>query len=388
MNNRDLVFLLTLRYVPKSVLDWAPEFSEAQMTMEYAVAKTRSIMHSILKKYLEKDSLGVILSSGVDSTTLLAMLRELDPQKKIVTYSMGFGQDSDELEDSRIVAEQFGTEHHEIIVEDLLRELPRIIYDTRMPKWNMYPYYLFEACSKLRVKTWLSGEGGDELFGGYTFRYEKFLQNNPQTPLEKVKLYLDTNIRDWVPDQERLFGEKVRFDWKNIYSLFLPYFSNDKPTFNQIFLADYCGKLMNEFTVIDEACAKANSLDAASPILSREMIEFASKIPHNLKYKRLGKLVLREILRSKGINDKILSKPKKGFGPETIEYWRKYAKKRAVTLLSDSVLVKKGLLSSKWINGHIDTDDVRYVNKYLGIIALEVYYRLFVTKNLSKAEKL
>lgn len=45
-------------------------------------------------------------------------------------------------------------------------------------------------------------------------------------------------------------------------------------------------------------------------------------------------------------------------------------------------------MSSKWINNHINTDDIRYVNKYLGIIALEVYYRLFVTKDLSKDEKL
>jgi asparagine synthase (glutamine-hydrolysing) len=57
-------------------------------------------------------------------------------------------------------------------------------------------------------------------------------------------------------------------------------------------------------------------------------------------------------------------------------------------LLSDSVLVREGILPSKWINNHINTDDVRYVNKHLGIIALEVYYRLFVTKDLLKDEKL
>ena len=391
MNAKDIGYLLTLRYVPKPTLDGVPEFSEVNMTMEHAVSETKRILLAELKKYEGNHGVGIILSGGVDSTTILAMIRECNPQTRLVTYSMGFNQDSDELDDSRIVAEHFETEHHEIMVEDFLRKLPNIIYKTKMPKWNLYPYYLFKACSRLKIITWLSGEGGDELFGGYTFRYEEFLKNNPQTPLEKAKLYLQTNIRDWVPDQEQLFGKKVRFDWNDIYGLFLPYFSNGHSTFNQIFLADYCGKLMNEFTVIDETCAKANNLDIASPVLSREMIQFASKIPHNLKYNArtgLGKLVLREIIRRKGIKDRIISKTKKGFGPNTVEYWKNYGKERAVSLLSDSVLVKKGLLSSKWINSHMNTDDVRYVNKYLGIIALEVYYRLFVTKDMTKNEEL
>ena len=391
MNTKDIAYLLTLRYVPKPTLSGVPEFSEVNMTMEHAVSETKRILLSELKKYEGNNGLGVILSGGVDSTTILAMLRECNPQTRLVTYSMGFNQDSDELDDSRIVAEHFETEHHEIVVEDFLRELPKIIYETKMPKWNLYPHYLFKACSKLKTKTWLSGEGGDELFGGYTFRYKEFLKKNPRTPLKKVKLYLETNIRDWVPDQEQLFGKKVTFDWNDIYRLFLPYFSDSHSTFNQVFLADYCGKLLNEFTVIDEICAKVNNLKVASPILSESMIEFASKIPHNLKYNArtgLGKLVLREIIGRKAIKDKIIFKMKKGFGPNTVEYWKNYGKERASSLLSDSALVKKGLLSSKWINSHINTDDVRYVNKYLGIMALEVYYRLFVTEDMNKDEKL
>ena len=74
----------------------------------------------------------------------------------------------------------------------------------------------------------VSGDGGDELFGGYTFRYQKFLSNfnSEMSPLDRVKLYLECHERDWVPDQIELFDSKANFSWDKIYSKIIPYFDN------------------------------------------------------------------------------------------------------------------------------------------------------------------
>ena len=74
-----------------------------------------------------------------------------------------------------------------------------------------------------------TGDGGDEVFAGYAFRYKKFLQacdRNTNT-FERVKLYLSCHERDWVPDQHEMFAEELKFNWSSIYSLLTPYFSNN-----------------------------------------------------------------------------------------------------------------------------------------------------------------
>ena len=95
-----------------------------------------------------------------------------------------------------------------------------------------------------------SGDGGDELFGGYTFRYKKFLSliDTNSTPVEKIKAYLSCHERDHVTDQEEVFGKKARFSWECIYKTLIPYFDNTLSPIQQVFLADYNGKLLYNFS--------------------------------------------------------------------------------------------------------------------------------------------
>lgn len=378
-----------MRYIPAVTPFMIPNFKEVQMSFNEAVDRTILILDKTIKLFLiNNQDIGVMLSGGLDSSVILARLKKLCPSRHIYALAMGFCQDNDELDNSAYVANHLGVEYSEIIVKDFLADLPRMIYETRLPKWNVYPYNLFKACSNVS-KNWISGEGGDELFGGYTFRYEKFIQDNPIMPIDKVSTYLNTNIRDWVPDQDMMFGSKIHFNWKMIYDVLFPYFCNNNSTLNQVFLADYCGKLYNEFMVIDEACAKAVNINISSPMLTRNMISFSQTIPNKYKYNGLGKLILREILRRAGLDGNILFKTKHGFGPDVLSYWHKYScKSRIESLLENSVLVKEGIINMEWINKHIDTNDIRYMNKFLIIVAMEVYFRLFVTKEMNPNERL
>jgi asparagine synthase (glutamine-hydrolysing) len=133
----------------------------------------------------------------------------------------------------------------------------------------------------------------------------------------------------------------------------------------------------------------ATGLSLHEPFLSREMIEFAAKIPFWHKFNGIGKIVLREILRRADLDGTILFRNKHGFGPDTSEYWSKHGKARAeALLLNRPVLVKQRIIEPMWIQKHINTTDVRYISKFLQLIALEVYYRLFVTKEMKPNDKI
>jgi asparagine synthase (glutamine-hydrolysing) len=396
LSEDEIIYILTLRYIPKKQLKsrlW-PDFSEWNLSKQHCIQKTEELLRETLSKYANFNRIGVLVSGGIDSTLILAILKKLNPNLDVKTFSMGFGQDADELNDSKIISELYETDHTEIIVKDFIKQLPLIIWKTRMPKWNLYPYYLYNTASK-KVDYILSGEGGDELFGGYAFRYEEILKTAPKTVEEKIMLYLNTHKRDWVPDQENLFGTKIKFSWEKIYKVLYKYFDNNLPILGQVFLADYYGKLLNDFIPVDIACAKAAGVKIASPILTNKIINFASHIPYNYKFDRKtkrGKLILRMLLKSYNVPKKILNKPKMGFGMDTIEYWKCFGREHFESLFEDSRLIEDGWISADWVKKHLYTNNlngqVRYVNKFLGLIALEVYYRLFITKEMKPTEAL
>ena len=134
----------------------------------------------------------------------------------------------------------------------------------------------------------ISWDGGDELFGGYTFRYEKFLEdyNSKMTPVEKTKLYLECHERDWVPDQEKLFGGKVSFSWNDIFSKLIPYFDNSLSALDQVFLSDINGKLLYNWIPLNSSFHKYFEMKSVTPLLSKELIEYSTSLDNLLKYNK------------------------------------------------------------------------------------------------------
>jgi asparagine synthase (glutamine-hydrolysing) len=262
-----------------------------------------------------------------------------------------------------------------------------------MPFWDIHWYYIAKN-AKDKSNFLASGDGGDELFGGYTFRYSKFLSliNSNSSPLDKIQAYLSCHERDWVPDQQKIFNSKTNFSWKSINSIFTPFFDNSLSPLNQVFLADYNGKLLYNFSIIGNKINQFFNLKPVTPILDPELISYASHLSPESKYdlnENKGKLPLRSLL-SKHQCDSLISKEKLGFSVNTINLWNSIGKELSHYYLDDARIVEDGWINKEWISSNITKSDldIKYVNKFLGLLSLEIWYRLFVTKEMNSTTKL
>ena len=385
--------ILTLRYdpsikpnLPKKI--WSDLKPSIQKPSIEVIEK--SIQGTIKSQLnaLSVKKICIALSGGIDSALILTLIKKTIPDIQVDAISVKFANSVDETESASKIAAELGAEHHVIYLENYLRELPKAISIIKLPFWDLHWYHVVKKSQSLS-KHLASGDGGDELFGGYTFRYKKFLSliNVNSTPLEKTKAYLSCHERDRVPDQEKLFGKKSKFSWEFIYETLIDYFDNTLSPIEQVFLADYNGKLLYNFNPINTKILNHFSVKPISPLLSEDMISYALGIPSQYKYdqtKNIGKISLRKILSKYNI-DKLIPNEKLGFNVNTLNLWTSFGQLLCKEYLIDSEITKDGWINKDWINKYIDrTDlDVRYVNKFLGLLAFEVWYRLFVTKDIS-----
>jgi asparagine synthase (glutamine-hydrolysing) len=386
--------ILTLRYDPscktRSGKKTWEDFTEKSLTGNNDFIE-QSIKNRIKNSLINSNEnhVTVALSGGIDSTLVIALLRETFPKIQIDAISVRFADSIDESEKATKIAEHFEATPHVIEIKNYLEELPKAISIIKMPFWDIHWFYVVKKASSLS-KILISGDGGDELFGGYTFRYKNFLSNlkSSFSPIDKVKLYLNCHQRDWVPDQDKLFGRKINFSWEQIYSMLSSYFDNQLSAINQIFLADFNGKLLYNWIPLNKSFHEFFGVESLTPILSQEMISYATHLSNEIKYdetKNIGKIPLRSILK-KYVPDDLLSPTKQGFSVNTVNLWNTSARQLCEKYLLNGNIVENGWINSEWINSNLskmkNEPDVRYVNKFLGLLAFEIWYRLFITKEM------
>ncbi len=390
-----IISILTLRYdfTTKPPIRKLTPTDFSQNTISNPEKNVEDIISNFYMHNLEKKSqIGISLSSGIDSTLLLALLKKSLPDLHVDSFSIRFSNSLDETKMAAKIADALDSTHHIIDVENYFEDLPHAISITKLPFWDIHWYYLAKYAST-HSDVIISGDGGDELFGGYTFRYRSFLDsiNSESTPREKTISYLNCHNRDWIKDQDQLFGDNLSFDWEDIYSVVDGYFDNSLDSLNQVFLADFNGKLLYNWLQLNPKINSFFNLQTISPFLTTDMINFASPIPNDMKYdpnKKTGKLILRNLLKQFDVEKFVIPK-KQGFSVDTKNHWNDYGKKLCKNFLLDGEIIKEKLINKNWILANIDKElDVRYVNKFYGLLALEIWYRLFISKNMSSSEKL
>ena len=388
LQSSSLVDILTLRYDP-AIKPNLPKKTWKDFQSINESPNITFIENSICDRLEQKLTISgekkicIALSGGVDSTLVLSLIRKIKPDIDIEAISIKFADSIDETTSASNIAKTFDANHTIVNIENYLFELPKAISMIQLPFWDLHWYYVVKKAQTLS-KILISGDGGDELFGGYTFRYDKFLSltSDDSTPLERIMIYLECHERDRVPDQEKIFTQKSN----------LPYFDNKLSRLEQVYLADYNGKLLYNFSPINSRIINNFGMEMIAPILNDELLSIAPHIPVQYKYdesNNIGKLPLRKILKQNG-HESLVTKQKLGFNVNTINLWKSHGHDLCREFLLDSRMVRDGWINKDWIKKYIDNTelDVRYVNKFLGILAFEIWYRLFITNEISSEDTL
>ena len=382
--------ILTLRY------DWTirpilPELTAADCDITFSESPTGPVKRLIvdsLKRSIQSDckKISIALSGGIDSTLSLALLRSTFPDLAIQAISVRFQNSKDETLQASKIAAHFGAEHRIVDLKNPLSELPKAISIVRRPFWDLHWYYVVKQ-ARTDGDLLVSGDGGDELFGGYAFRYAKFLSlvNEESSPASRVEAYLQCHGRDWVENQADLFDERMGFTWDGIHGGLMPYFDNTLSLLQQVFLADYNGKLRYNFSFVNSAIHGHFGMESVTPLLSNDMISYAFHLNPKTKYdagSNVGKLPLRALLADY-IDAGHLTQTKQGFSANTVSLWESRGYRLCEEYLTDARVVDAGWINGAWICENLKrSQDVSHVNKFLGLLALEVWYRMFVTKDL------
>lgn len=373
--------------------------------------------------------LGAFLSGGVDSSAIVAMMTGMmdDPVK---TFSIGFkAQAYNELHYAKIVADRFNTEHTEFIVEpNALEVLPKIVWHYNEPfaDSSAVPTYYVSELAREHVTVILNGDGGDENFAGYgryvANEFSRKISKILPPPLTKIILPFimmfphgsDPNAFFWrlkrffqeypnSPEirnghwlchftsemKTELYSEEFLEQFSKIDSfeiLLNKYKEAQADTFlDKTLYADVMGYLPDTLLVKVDVASMANSLEARSPFLDHVFMEFAAKIPSQLKLKgRRTKYILKEAL--KGIlPDEILNRPKMGFGVPIDQWFRNELKEMVYdTLLSDTA-VQRGYFRPKAVRNIIDehvSGKWNWQYQIWNLLMLELWHQMFIDKNL------
>lgn len=369
--------------------------------------------------------LGAFLSGGIDSSTVVALMSGI-MKEPVKTFSIGFKEEKyNELGYARMIAEKFRTDHTEFIVEPKAVEiLDKLVWHYNEPfaDSSAIPTYYVSKLAREHVTVILNGDGGDENFAGYG-RYKAnqvsgFMHSFVPLPLARL-VYPLVRLIPHGKDPDNFFWRLKRFlqeytntpelrnaQWlchfttemkEDIYTDdFLCRFANtdsfelilnrcgeaEADSFlDRVLYADVMMYLPDDLLVKVDVASMANSLEARSPFLDHEFMEFAAGIPAEMKLKGLTtKYILKEALRNI-LPDEVLFREKMGFGVP-IDYWFRNELKGMVydTLLSEKA-VSRGYFKKESIKKILDehvSEKWNWHNHIWNLLMLELWHRMFI----------
>lgn len=329
------------------------------------------ISHSVAGQMLADVPLGAFLSGGVDSSTIVSLMRQ-QSSRTVRTFAIGFDEPGyNEAEYAQEVAAHLGTDHTELYVgvEEALAIIPKLpeIYCEPFADSSQIPTFLVSQLAKQQVTVALSGDGGDELFGGYNpYRFApKIWDLVRRLPLSLRKLAVAVLRDSPLPDKlHKLLQVLPAADREDFYSILMSQwqqpeqavigasvthtFSNGrarKPmvdSFEHWMMAIDASQYMTDDILVKvDRAAMANSLETRVPLLDHRVVEFAWQLPLSLKIRNgTGKWVLREVLY-KHVPREMIERPKKGFSIPLAQWLRGPLRDWAEALLDEQRLQRE-----------------------------------------------
>jgi asparagine synthase (glutamine-hydrolysing) len=388
------------------------------------VEELRARLRDSVRAHLLSDvPVGVLLSGGVDSAVLAALAAQETPEP-VHTFTIGFAERSfDERDDARLVAERYGTAHHELLVrpepELLLRALAEA-FDEPFADSSALPTYLVSQLAAEHVKVALSGEGGDELFGGY-YTYVADLTADHLAPLARAvrplvealpastrKASLDYKAKRFVraahlPPLERhhgwkeIFSAEARGELTGRHAAFDPVSvyraryaeTAGAPELARLQDVDFGVYLVDDLLVKTDRASMAHSLEARVPFLDPLVTNLAFALPTRLKVRGLAKKVLLRKAAEPLLPAQVVHGRKRGFSIPAAAWLRGELEPFARTTLSPENLQRQGFFQTQPVTRLIDEHVAGredWSRQLWGLLAFTLWYERHVEQEPPRLE--
>jgi asparagine synthase (glutamine-hydrolysing) len=392
------------------------------------------LREAVRKQKVSDVPLGVYLSGGLDSSSLVAFMAEVSSEP-VKTFSMGFNEPTDELEDARVIADRYRTEHHEIrLSPDPLRQFPEVIWHAEEPKENVLQGFLLSRFARQHVKVCLGGLGGDELFAGYDLhRYiypskalhsmvPEILSSGFFLPLSRFLFTFQDASGTLALDEYRRgmqmllsTGDPARYylilrnvwdydekAYRNVYghvmleqllhkthTRFDRYFaSGDENILEQVLWTEFHTKMQEDFLMNEDRTSMANGLEVRVPFLDKDLVQFSMSIPVEMKMKG-GQL---KYLYRKAVTgilpEHTLMKKKWGFAFNPYYQFQKDLKGVAERVLTKERVEERGLFNYAYLRRIMDHPPhprLRWHYFFLWLACgVEIWFRMFMEGDVTE----
>lgn len=359
--------------------------------------------------------LGAFLSGGIDSSAIVAFASEA-LASRLQTFSIGFADASfDESGYARLVAERFGTAHHELHIDGIDPTLLERIawhYDQPFGDSSAVPSFQVAAITRPHVTVVLNGDGGDESFGGYD-RYRSIYawrhlfgapgplrrlaysaapiigprgrKLSAAAPMDGAEAYFATLVHMQETTKSLLYSDSFRAATARSTHAPLPFMRSRKggSLVDMMLETDLNHYLPDDLLVKMDVATMAHSLEARSPLLDHRLVEFMAAVPARYKLGRSGgKHLLKSALRGL-LPDEVLERPKMGFGVPLAKWLRTDLREMVEDVVLSSSTLARGYFRPEQVRRMVaetfaGADQHRYV--VWDLLMLELWHRTFIDR--------
>lgn len=399
--------------------------SEAQ-----AAEELRSLIDDSVRLRLISDvPLGVFLSGGIDSSTIVASMCQQHPPRDVHSFSIGFKEKSySELEEARRVADALGVNHRDqIVLPSVVELLPRIAHfaDEPFADTSIIPMYLLAEFARRQVTVCLSGDGGDEVFAGYeTYTADRihhlmswmpawFTRSAGRAfdrlwPVTYDKVSFDYKVRQFL-EGAAYSPLRAHYHWRTIFSedekrALLPdpfhriteadpyahFVAFDQEVADCHYLdrgmyVDIKTWLADDILVKVDRATMAHALEARAPFLDYRVVEFAASLPVDLKMKAFQKKYILKKSQRGRLPEKVIRRPKQGFNAPVAFWLAGEMRDRFSRLISGQdgpILFNRAYVEHLWTEHENKVQD--HSLKLLGLIGFQLWCKDYGIENVAE----
>ncbi len=400
-------------------------------------------MHFYLKQAIDRQlmsdvPLGVYLSGGMDSSTIVQKMHELGVPE-INTFTMGFNEPTDEFPDADMIAKHFGTNHHTLSLSmNPMQQFPQVIWHAEEPKINLLQGFNMSAFVRKDITVVLSGLGGDELFAGYdihkfiyptnwyhrnTPRWMQSLLNLKSSLLFSIQnasrtmsmdeyrrglqMYLSIgNIEKFylilrnVWDYDNGFyknvyhasmREKMKREIPKVKQEFDAFFnaSANMKALDQVLFTEFQTKMVNDYLLTEDRMSMANSIEQRVPFLDLDLVKFGFSIPMHLKIQNnQTKYLFRKAMAQK-LPQSIVDKKKWGFTVNPYLQFKKDLKTTAEAILTKEFIEQQGIFNYDYIKrilNHAPAKKMRWHYNFIWMLTgLAIWQKMYIDSDKFKS---